>query len=633
MQQTLAKTRRNVIIGACVVWGLVVVGIALASYQTVELERERILTAQRASHDDTVALAMYRLDAIEADIRKHRDYDFDVFKPEYQPREAYDRNTGVALDVDKLPILPSPLAEGNFPDWVLFHFQVGPGHWVSPQLGTESDLTRPVTVQSPETRAEILTKANWFDALRHFYDAEDLRTIALESTTAADTRAGITVANVADATVSRQAAQSLTPLPRTEMESQRRVENLEKEAGPQLQVCECRPIITGSAYRNRNLHRDRGVECLEYAGTEMLPTWLKLSLDGREQLALLRYVYADTEDESDLWAVQGVLFDWPALKATMEAEVRDLLPGARIEPMPLDATHTSVSLNSIPAHLVGAEMQAGNVTGMALRRLGWGLSLIWLITIAAVTATIYGAIRYFRTIERRMRFTSAVTHELRTPLTSFQIYSDLLGDLRDDEGEQRRKYVGILQQESRRLSKLVENVFAYSRVAESGAKLAVKPIDTQTILDDLSRDTEQCRNNGTQRSLVVDNKVGAAKTIETDPGYVSQILINLVENACKYGGSNQIFVTARPTANDGVAVEIDDGGPGIDPSELNSIFDPFRRGKDAKTQATGGMGLGLALSRFWADCLQGKLSVQRSPRNGGHYSCFVLELPNRVQSS
>ncbi len=631
MQQSLAKTRRNVIIGACVVWGLVVVGIALASYQTVELERERILTAQRASHDDTVALAMYRLDAIEADIRKHRDYDFDVFKPEYQPREAYDRNTGAALDVDKLPILPSPLAEGNFPDWVLFHFQVGPNHWVSPQLGTEEEFSRPMLVQSSDARAELITKANWFDALRHFYEAEDLRTIALESKVAADTRAGI---SGAESTLNRQPAQSLTPLPRTDMESQRRRQELQMAAGPQLQRCECRPnILAETAYRGRNAHRERGAECLEYAGTEMLPTWLKLSLDGREQLALLRYVYADTEDDNDLWAVQGVLFDWPRLKATMESEIGDLLPGARIEPMPLDAMHTSVSLNSIPAHLVGTEMQAGNITGMALRRLGWGLSLIWLITIAAVTATIYGAIRYFRTIERRMRFTSAVTHELRTPLTSFQIYSDLLGDLRDDEGDQRRKYVSILQQESRRLSKLVENVFAYSRVAESGAKLAVKPIDTQTILDDLSRDTEQCRNNGTQRSLVVDNKVGAAKTIETDPGYVSQILINLVENACKYGGSNQIFVTARPTANDGVAVEIDDGGPGIDPTELNSIFDPFRRGKDAKTQATGGMGLGLALSRFWADCLQGKLSVERSPRNGGHYSCFVLELPNRVQSS
>lgn len=629
MQQSLVHTRRNVIIGACVVWGLVIVGLALASYQTVELEIERMRAEQRESHDDTVALAMYRMENIDSQVRKHHNHEFEVFKPEYQLSSGSDPDTGAPLDVDKLPIVPSPL-NAEWPDWVLFHFQAGPSHWVSPQLGGGSDLTTPAAALSKQSRESAVGNENWFAALRQLYDAEGLHALFTEAQEANERRSGYAGGDVTEADAPKQKSTPLEPpqYSRTLQESNRREQRIEQSGGPQLERCECRPnILAETVYRNRSRHAVN--ECLEYTGTVMLPVWLDLSLDGRKQLALLRYVHA-VQDESKLWVVQGVLFDWPKLKSELEATIHDLLPNAHIEPVALDASPSSTMLNSIPAQLV-AEMPVANVASMAVRRLGWGLSLIWFITLAAVAATIYGALRYFRMVERRMRFTSAVTHELRTPLTSFQLYSDLLGDLRDDEGEQRRKYVSVLQRESRRLSKLVENVFAYSRVAESGAKVLVKPMRTQALLDDLARDTEQYRNNGSHRALVIDNQVDPEMTIDTDPNYVSQILINLVENACKYGGSDQIFVTARPNGNEGLMLEVDDSGPGIEPSELNTIFDPFQRGKDAKSQSTGGMGLGLALSRFWADCLQGKLSVRRSERNGGHFSCFVLELPSRLQ--
>jgi len=236
--------------------------------------------------------------------------------------------------------------------------------------------------------------------------------------------------------------------------------------------------------------------------------------------------------------------------------------------------------------------------------------------------------------ERRMRFVSAVTHELRTPLTSFQLYSDLLADMPTEDAARRVRYAGALRTEAKRLARLVENVLAYSRIGDARPRLHVRMVSPQDVLDALASGMfDRCAADG--RRLVLENKCPSTMTIETDVDMVLQILSNLVENACKYGVSgadSSIWVSARDDP-EGVCFEVEDAGPGVPARDRRAVFEPFRRSDAGGNGATtGGVGLGLAMSRHWAECLGGRLTLRRGRRNPHALACFVLSLPQAVRT-
>src|SRR5262249_2633470 len=125
-----------------------------------------------------------------------------------------------------------------------------------------------------------------------------------------------------------------------------------------------------------------------------------------------------------------------------------------------------------------------------------------------------------------------------------------------------------------------------------------------------------------QKELVLDNTAGDV-TLLTDSQLVQQTLGNLIDNACKYSRGAEdrhIWLRTRSTAG-GVALEVEDHGPGIPPGDRRPIFRPFRRGRGADVVA-GGVGLGLALAQRGAHLLGGKLTLCTGPA-----TCFRLELP------
>ena len=115
---------------------------------------------------------------------------------------------------------------------------------------------------------------------------------------------------------------------------------------------------------------------------------------------------------------------------------------------------------------------------------------------------------------------------------------------------------------------------------------------------------------------------------------VIQIFANLVENACKYSAGasdSRILLTATRAPSGDVVFEVEDAGSGVLPADRRAVFEAFRRsrsstgaGADARV---GGMGLGLALSKYWAGCLGGSLMLKRGRQIGSDYSRFTLSLP------
>lgn len=317
-------------------------------------------------------------------------------------------------------------------------------------------------------------------------------------------------------------------------------------------------------------------------------------------------------------AVSGAWIDLPALQDRLLAEARDLLPGARL--IPAEApTDDGLVLASFPLRLAPGPMpvRAGSFSAPITFSLvaGWSAAVM-----AAGTASflVFGVMRLS---ERRASFVSAVTHELRTPLTTFRLYSDMLksGAVRE---EKRGEYLGVLSREADRLSHLVENVLAFSRIERGNARSNVREDSAGRLLDS-SRERLEVRLATAGLMLEMDGL--CELRVRVDTAAVECILFNLIDNAAKYASSSMPPVVAVQALGSGRFVEISvrDHGPGVPVSESSRIFRAFHKSAREAAESQPGVGLGLALSRRLAREMGGDLKCVHAEKG----ACFVLTLP------
>jgi signal transduction histidine kinase len=222
----------------------------------------------------------------------------------------------------------------------------------------------------------------------------------------------------------------------------------------------------------------------------------------------------------------------------------------------------------------------------------WAAALLGL---AGFGALLKGAVTLS---QRRADFVSAVTHELRTPLTTFRLYT---GMLREDmvPAEERPSYLATLEREADRLGHLVENVLAFSRLERraAAARTEVLPLG-----DLLTRVVPRLEERAAQAGLTLQVEVPpdlAGEQVRVDLAGVEQILLNLVDNACKYApnpAQPMLQLTAILRGRRAV-LRLHDHGPGIEPGERRRIFRTFHRSAARAAGSAPGVGLGLALSR------------------------------------
>jgi signal transduction histidine kinase len=319
--------------------------------------------------------------------------------------------------------------------------------------------------------------------------------------------------------------------------------------------------------------------------------------------------------------------DWDELSQLLLAEIADLFPAARLEPVEATAAaepdeERAMQLAAVPARLVvppprpAAGLPRGHV---------WTLGGAWLALLFALAAGGLALRASYAYGDKHRRFTHAVTHELRTPLTTFRMYSEMLARGMVPEGS-RAEYLATLENESTRLARLVENVLRYARLEDGKQRAASERIGAADLIErcvpELAR---TCAAHGA-RLDVQDGAVGES-SLETDPDAVLQILSNLVENACKYGradgGAETPIVLRGSIAGGALALEVADEGPGVPAAVRASIFEPFERGGRDPSDRVPGVGLGLALSRQLAIELGGSLTLEPSTRG----ATFRLSLP------
>ena len=338
--------------------------------------------------------------------------------------------------------------------------------------------------------------------------------------------------------------------------------------------------------------------------------------------------------------IQGCWIDWPLLKAELLESVSDLISGVDLQPIMTGSDiDPSMSLATIPVSLVITNpdtVLAESKQPLTIESSERGspiavtLTAAWICFLLATTAVGLLLMGVIQLSERRGAFVSAVTHELRTPLTTFRMYAEMLarGMVRDEEKKQ--EYLATLQIEADRLTHLVENVLAYSRLERGRPQ---RRREKATIEDLLGRMDGRFQDRATQAnmSFVVElDDEWRDVVVETDPAALEQILFNLVENACKYARNakdNRIRLTVSVSRH-WWRLELRDYGPGIHGVERRRLFEPFSKSVERAAETAPGVGLGLALCRRLASDLGGRLLLVDMTDELG--ACFRLELPRAV---
>jgi len=224
----------------------------------------------------------------------------------------------------------------------------------------------------------------------------------------------------------------------------------------------------------------------------------------------------------------------------------------------------------------------------------------------------------------RKEFLMNLAHELRTPIFSVQGYVDtLLGGALEDK-EVNRKFLNNASKSIDRLVRLVDDLDEISKL-ESG-KIPV--IQESFVIQDLVRDVyEELSLKAKEREVQLSFKKGTERPmyVNADKQKIKQVLVNLIENAIKYGNDHGSVVAGCYEMDDKhVYIEISDDGPGIAEEHLPRIFERFYRADRSRARAIGGTGLGLAIVKHIIEA-HGQTVNVRSKLGVGSSFGFTLD--------
>ena len=249
--------------------------------------------------------------------------------------------------------------------------------------------------------------------------------------------------------------------------------------------------------------------------------------------------------------------------------------------------------------------------------------LVALLTLSAalVVAALLQLRREYELAGLRADFISSISHELRTPLAQVRMFAEtlLLGRVRSD-GERRRS-LEIIDQEARRLTHLVENVLLFSRAERRVARLSPEPTE---LAGQVREAVEMFAPIALARKVTVATDLAENVVACVDRGALRQTLLNLLDNAVKYGPVGQT-VTIRLDNGTGLArLAVEDQGPGVAPKERARIWQPFYRLQRDANSAIAGSGIGLAVVCELVAMHGGRAWVEDAPGGGAR---FVIEVP------
>ena len=250
------------------------------------------------------------------------------------------------------------------------------------------------------------------------------------------------------------------------------------------------------------------------------------------------------------------------------------------------------------------------------------VSLSAIVIVAGAIAIVLVAEKERRISALKSEFVANVSHELKTPLALVRMFAEMLQSGRVQSDDKRKEYLDIIVRESERLSALIENVLDFARLERGRGSYEFVEGD---VGDAVTRAANALRyrveREGVRLTIDVEPNLPRARI---DERAIQLAVINLVDNALKYGAEGGAIEVRA--ARDGASVRVDvvDHGPGVPPEDRQRIFERFVRLKPVRAEAVRGSGIGLALVKHIAESHGGRAWVESELGAG---ATFRLSIP------
>ena len=226
-----------------------------------------------------------------------------------------------------------------------------------------------------------------------------------------------------------------------------------------------------------------------------------------------------------------------------------------------------------------------------------------------------------REVRTRTDFVANASHELRTPLTSLIGFIETLMGPAKKDAAARERFLGIMQDQARRMARLVDDLLTLSRVERESARRPRELIDVVTTIR-RAADVTRPQLEADGIDLIVDVGFPAAK-VAGDGDALVQVLTNLIDNAARYGRAGERVELSAHLMGDGIEIAVRDWGEGIDAVHIPRLTERFYRADAERSRATGGTGLGLAIVKHILSRHGARLRIESRQGEGSRFS-FTL---------
>ena len=229
--------------------------------------------------------------------------------------------------------------------------------------------------------------------------------------------------------------------------------------------------------------------------------------------------------------------------------------------------------------------------------------------------------------EAKSTFLANMSHELRTPLNAIIGYSEMLIEDAEDENEDFIPDLDKINSSGKHLLGLINDILDLSKVESGKMELFIEDFNLEKILNEVvSTITPLVEKNGNTLKLIVETKT---ENISADITKIRQILLNLLSNATKFTkeGEINIVVTDNPENNLILDFKVSDSGIGMTPEQVEKVFKPFTQADEKTTRKFGGTGLGLTITKMFAEMMGGDIGLSSVINEG---TTFTVSIPKKV---
>ena len=231
--------------------------------------------------------------------------------------------------------------------------------------------------------------------------------------------------------------------------------------------------------------------------------------------------------------------------------------------------------------------------------------------------------------KNRTDFLSSVSHELRTPLTYVMGYIRVAR--RPDTGaEEQANYLQIIEEETQRLTLLVEDLFDLAQLDDPGFRIVKESVDLAHLLGQIhTRVAPSFAEQGKELLLTCE----APLTLEADPVRLEQVIVNLLDNARHYSAAQTTTQMRAYARGNTIVMEVKDEGIGIAEEEQEMIFERLYRTEKSRSRAHGGSGLGLSIVKELVEAHGGTIEVQSKRGQGSTFTVILNKRGDEVEKN